>query len=150
MAAASIPCARQSLLPGLTLQIAPRGIHRLAAFVATDLTAAALLGSYDGGRPTPELDHQVTYVFSMSNGSTLDGGREGNGRRHIYHACLPNCEVVEEYGLRGDWWWPWWSTCSRVRVGWSMGSRIDTGLVLDAPVMAPWRLRPQAASHRAF
>lgn len=32
---------------------------------------------------------------------------------------------------------------SRQVVGWSMGSRIDTGLVLDALVMALWRRRPK-------
>ena len=32
---------------------------------------------------------------------------------------------------------------SRQVVGWSMGSRIDTGLVLDALVMALWRRRPE-------
>jgi len=34
---------------------------------------------------------------------------------------------------------------SRQVVGWSMGSRIDTSLVLDALVMALWRRRPQEA-----
>ena len=33
---------------------------------------------------------------------------------------------------------------SRQVVGWSMGSRIDTGLVLDALLMALWRRQPQA------
>lgn len=31
---------------------------------------------------------------------------------------------------------------SRLVVGWSMGQRIDTRLVLDAPLMALWRRRP--------
>ncbi len=34
---------------------------------------------------------------------------------------------------------------SRQVIGWSMGSRIDTGLVLDALVMALWRRRPMHA-----
>ncbi len=34
---------------------------------------------------------------------------------------------------------------SRQIVGWSMGSRIDTGLVLDALVMALWRRQPAQA-----
>lgn len=34
---------------------------------------------------------------------------------------------------------------SRQVVGWSMGSRIDTSLVLDALLMALWRRRPQAS-----
>ena len=33
---------------------------------------------------------------------------------------------------------------SRQVVGWSMGSRIDTSLVLDALVMALWRRQPKA------
>lgn len=33
---------------------------------------------------------------------------------------------------------------SRQVVGWSMGSRIDTSLVLDALLMALWRRQPQA------
>ena len=34
---------------------------------------------------------------------------------------------------------------SRQVVGWSMGSRIDTTLVLDALLMALWRRRPQSS-----
>jgi SET domain-containing protein len=93
--------------PTPTLHIAPSGIHGLGAFVTTDLPAGALLGTYDGRRFTPEQllerdwDHQVTYLFSMSNGNTIDGGRGGNATRHINHSCLPNCEAAEEFGARG-------------------------------------------------
>jgi len=93
--------------PTPTLQVAPSGIHGLGAFVTTDLPAGALLGTYDGRRYTPERlaakhwDNQVTYLFSMSNGNTIDGGRGGNATRHINHSCLPNCEAAEEYGPRG-------------------------------------------------
>jgi hypothetical protein len=71
--------------PTPTLHVAPSGIHGLGAFAATDLPAGALLGTYDGRRFTPEQllekdwDQQVTYLFSMSNGNTIDGGRGGNG-----------------------------------------------------------------------
>jgi len=88
-------------------QVAPSGIHGLGAFVTADLPAGALLGTYDGRRFTPEQllakdwDPRVTYLFSMSNGSTIDGGRGGNATRHINHSCLPNCEAAEEYGARG-------------------------------------------------
>jgi hypothetical protein len=70
--------------PTTTLQIAPSGIHGLGAFFTTDLPAGALLGSYGGRRLTAEQlaakdwDYQVTYLFSMSNGNTIDGGRGGN------------------------------------------------------------------------
>lgn len=34
---------------------------------------------------------------------------------------------------------------SRPAIGWSMGSRIDTELVLNAQLMAPWRRQPKEA-----
>lgn len=93
--------------PTPALQVAPSGIHGLGAFVTADLPAGALLGTYDGRRFTPEQllarewDSRLTYLFSMSNGCTIDGGRGGNATRHINHSCLPNCEAAEERGVRG-------------------------------------------------
>jgi SET domain-containing protein len=93
--------------PTPLLSVAPSGIHGLGAFVTADVAAGTLLGTYDGRRLTPsqllaeDRDHQVTYLFSLSNGNTIDGARGGNATRHINHSCLPNCEAAEEFGPRG-------------------------------------------------
>jgi SET domain-containing protein len=72
-----------------------------------DIAAGACLGTYDGRRLSPaqllreEWDHNITYLFSLTNGKTIDGGRGGNATRHINHSCEPNCEAAEENSARG-------------------------------------------------
>lgn len=39
-----------------------------------------------------------TFLFGLSNGRVIDGGRGGNGARWLNHACAANCEAVEEAG----------------------------------------------------
>ncbi|QBR04407.1 SET domain-containing protein [Paraburkholderia pallida] len=39
-----------------------------------------------------------TFLFGLSDGRVIDGGRGGNGARWLNHACTANCEAVEEGG----------------------------------------------------
>jgi uncharacterized protein len=39
-----------------------------------------------------------TFLFGLSDGYVIDGGRGGNGARWLNHACTANCKAVEEAG----------------------------------------------------
>ncbi|WP_322048940.1 SET domain-containing protein [Paraburkholderia sp. J67] len=39
-----------------------------------------------------------TFLFGLSDGRVIDGGRGGNGARWLNHACAANCEAVEDNG----------------------------------------------------
>lgn len=39
-----------------------------------------------------------TFLFGLSSGRVIDGGRGGNGARWLNHACAANCEAIEEAG----------------------------------------------------
>lgn len=39
-----------------------------------------------------------TFLFGLSDGRVIDGGRGGNGSRWLNHACMANCEAAEEDG----------------------------------------------------
>ncbi|WP_213306340.1 SET domain-containing protein [Paraburkholderia sacchari] len=39
-----------------------------------------------------------TFLFGLSDGRVIDGGRGGNGARWLNHACAANCEAVEGNG----------------------------------------------------
>lgn len=91
-----------------SIRVGPSGVHGLGAFATRSLPAFALLGLYEGRRYSPEeiaakdWDDQLTYLFALSNHETIDGGKGGNGTRHLNHACDPNCEAVEEYDDAGQ------------------------------------------------
>ncbi|WP_371435061.1 SET domain-containing protein [Polaromonas sp.] len=93
--------------PTPLIVIAPSGIHGLGAFAAQALPANTLIGIYEGRRDSPaqmakhDWDDRLTYLFSLSNGDTIDGGRGGNGTRHLNHSCAPNCQAIEEHNARG-------------------------------------------------
>jgi SET domain-containing protein len=89
------------------LRIAPSGIHGLGAFFTAPLPTRSFIGFYSGRRYTPaqlareRWDDGLTYLFSLSNGETIDGAQGGNATRHINHSCAPNCEAVEERNAKG-------------------------------------------------
>ena len=89
------------------LEVRPSGVHGLGAFAAVDLPAGTKLGRYAGRRFTAlqvaamDWDRALTYLFGLSDGTLIDGGRGGNAMRHLNHACEPNCEAREEQGTRG-------------------------------------------------
>ncbi|QCP49043.1 SET domain-containing protein [Trinickia violacea] len=39
-----------------------------------------------------------TFVFGLSDGRVIDGSRGGNSARWLNHACVANCEAIEEDG----------------------------------------------------
>ncbi|MES2529922.1 MAG: SET domain-containing protein, partial [Pseudomonadota bacterium] len=94
-----------SSTPGI--RVGPSTIHGLGAFATRDMPAGTFLGFYDGRRYNAEQiaaktwDDQLTYLFTLSDGMTIDGGKGGNGTRHLNHCCDPNCEAVEEYDDAG-------------------------------------------------
>lgn len=89
------------------LEVRPSGVHGLGAFAALDLPAGTKLGIYKGRRfsavqaASMDWDRTLTYLFGLSDGTLIDGGRGGNAMRHLNHACEPNCEAREEHGTRG-------------------------------------------------
>ena len=65
---------------------------------------------YEGKRYTSEQLMNVdwhkrhggmTYLFSLSDGMTIDGAQGGNATRFLNHCCEPNCEAVEEIEPNG-------------------------------------------------
>ncbi|MGJ7579383.1 SET domain-containing protein [Variovorax sp. RHLX14] len=89
------------------LRIADSAVHGLGAYANRDLPADTFLGLYEGRRYTAEQvaakdwNNQLTYLFTLSSGETIDGAKGGNGTRHLNHSCAPNCEAVEEYDASG-------------------------------------------------
>ncbi|PZQ73746.1 MAG: SET domain-containing protein-lysine N-methyltransferase [Variovorax paradoxus] len=102
-----MPAAPLRTPPTPLLHVRPSGVHGLGAFAAVDLRAGTKLGRYTGRRFTAmqaaamEWDSTLTYLFGLSDGTLIDGGRGGNAMRHLNHACEPNCEAHEEHGTRG-------------------------------------------------
>ncbi|WP_321943680.1 SET domain-containing protein [Paraburkholderia tropica] len=43
-------------------------------------------------------DEGHTFLFGLSDGRVIDGGRGGNSTRWLNHACDANCQAVEEVG----------------------------------------------------
>ncbi|MPV67634.1 SET domain-containing protein [Burkholderia sp. BE17] len=43
-------------------------------------------------------DDGHTFLFSLSDGMVIDGGRGGNSARRLNHACAPNCEAIDMDG----------------------------------------------------
>lgn len=77
-------------------------VHGLGAFARQALPAGADLGIYEGRRYSLKQvmrmawDSTMTYLFELSDGTFIDGGRGGNGTRHLNHGCDPNCEAFED------------------------------------------------------
>jgi SET domain-containing protein len=92
-------------LPGI--EVRHSDIHGLGVFALSDLPKGSSVGLYDGRRYTARQiakvawNERLTYLFGLSNGTTIDGGEGGNATRHLNHACAPNCEAVEEQDERG-------------------------------------------------
>ena len=84
------------------IRVGPSGVHGLGAFATRDLPAEAFLGLYEGRRYTKQevasklWDDQLTYLFTLTTGETIDGAKGGNATRHLNHSCEPNCEAVKE------------------------------------------------------
>ena len=83
-------------------------IHGNGVFATRDIEPGELIDEYTGERISADesalraeagggpINH--TFFFSLSDGSVIDGGSDGNDARYINHACEPNCEAQEEDG----------------------------------------------------
>jgi SET domain-containing protein len=81
-------------------------VHGKGVFAARALRARQKIGTYAGRRYAPDealapWDDQLTYLFGLSDGSTIDGAQGGNATRHINHACEPNVEAIEKHDGSG-------------------------------------------------
>ena len=91
-------------LEGVEIRCSP--IHGLGVFALRDFHAGEEIGLYAGRRFGPGKQHsswndQLTYLFGLSDGTTIDGAQNGNATRHLNHACTPNVEAIERYARRG-------------------------------------------------
>ena len=81
-------------------------IHGRGVFAARTIRKGALIVEYRGLRTTWEAvnelpdsdpDHpEHTFIFEISDGKVIDGGRRGNAARWINHSCAPNCKSFED------------------------------------------------------
>lgn len=79
-------------------------VHGRGVFALCALRAGERIFEYRGKVTTwreasrhcesrPDCGH--TFLFGLSDGRVIDGGRGGNGARWLNHACNANCETVE-------------------------------------------------------
>lgn len=93
--------------PMSLFEVRPSAIHGVGLFAACALAPHTRLGSYAGRRLSAkeveavDWDGHLTYLFELSDGTTIDGAQGGNDLRHLNHSCEPNCEGVERWGDDG-------------------------------------------------
>jgi SET domain-containing protein len=85
-------------------------IHGHGAYARRRLPQGTCICVYEGRRYSAESFLKVewssrpagvTYLFDVSDGTTIDGAESGNATRFLNHACEPNCfaqEVIDEHG----------------------------------------------------
>ncbi|APW37406.1 SET domain-containing protein-lysine N-methyltransferase [Rhodoferax koreense] len=105
-----MPTPSDSIAPPLTahplIEVRHSSVHGYGVFARTDIPSGTFLAFYEGRRYTPkqiaraDFNDRLTYLFGLSDGSTIDGAQGGNLTRHLNHACVPNCEAVEVDGPR--------------------------------------------------
>jgi hypothetical protein len=96
------------------IEVRHSSVHGYGVFARVDLSSGTFLAFYEGRRYSSRQmsrgnwDDRVTYLFGLSDGTTIDGAQGGNLTRHLNHACRPNCEATEvdlprkRLGLRID------------------------------------------------
>ncbi|KWA71738.1 SET domain-containing protein-lysine N-methyltransferase [Burkholderia ubonensis] len=79
-------------------------VHGRGVFAVRPLRAGERIFEYLGESTTWQAavqryesrgDDAHTFLFGLSDGRVIDGGRGGNSARWLNHACAPNCETVE-------------------------------------------------------
>lgn len=93
-------------IPGVA-EVRHSTIHGRGVFALRPLARGQRIGQYTGRRIGPDesiddCDNALTYLFGLSDGSTIDGRDGGNATRYINHACEPNCEAVEHEAPDGE------------------------------------------------
>ena len=97
----TLPLEVAAPVDGVEVRCSP--IHGMGVFATREFDPGDEIGVYAGRRFAPGKQHnswndQLTYLFGLSDGSTIDGAQNGNAMRHINHACTPNVEAMERYG----------------------------------------------------
>jgi SET domain-containing protein len=93
--------------PTALFEVRPSAVHGLGLYATCALAADSRLGTYEGRRlslaevEAEDWDSHLTYLFGLSDGTTIDGAQGGNELRHLNHSCQPNCEAVERLGDDG-------------------------------------------------
>lgn len=83
------------------LDVRASPIHGNGVFARRRVPRRTVIGRYEGRRYEPgetiepQGDGDLTYLFALSDGSTIDGAQGGNETRFINHSCAPNCEARE-------------------------------------------------------
>ena len=86
------------------IEVRASPIHGRGVYALRRLPRGTCIGTYEGHRYTAEALLEVdwdarhdglTYLFELSDGTTIDGAEGGNDLRFLNHACRPNCEAVE-------------------------------------------------------
>jgi hypothetical protein len=93
-------------LPGLRVGTSP--IHGRGVFATRAISRGERIVEYVGERISEEeadarydddaMEHAHTFLFTVDDGTVIDGARGGNDARFINHSCAPNCEAVNEEG----------------------------------------------------
>lgn len=83
-------------------------IHGRGVFARRKIRAGTMLLEYLGEHinyaqacadlAAREDESNHTFLFSLEDGSVIDGGRNGNDARWVNHCCEPNCEAREDAG----------------------------------------------------
>jgi hypothetical protein len=85
-------------------------IHGQGVYARRRLSRGTCIGVYEGRRYSAaallEVDWSVrhegmTYLFNLSDGTTIDGADGGNATRFLNHACKPNCVAQERVDEQG-------------------------------------------------
>ena len=88
------------------IAVGQSSVHGVGAFAARPLAEGERLATYEGRRYTDRQSKQrdwnsaLTYLFSLSNGSMIDGADGGNATRYLNHSCSPNVVAYEETKAR--------------------------------------------------
>lgn len=104
----SAPDSPSPVVPLPAVEVRASGVHGLGAFAIRSIPRGQLIGAYEGRRYSPgeqaarQWDHDLTYVFGLSDGTLIDGSDGGNATRHINHSCAPNCQAFEVTSEDGD------------------------------------------------
>ena len=75
--------------------------HGIGAFAALDIAKGTEIGYYRGKRYGKKAAARMnwkaslTYIFGLSDGSSINGSEKGNNLRRLNHSCAPNCEAFE-------------------------------------------------------
>lgn len=103
---ASTASASPASRPPYSVKNSP--IHGRGVFASRKIRAGTLLIEYTGDRisyaqacdeaAARDDGSNHTFLFSLEDGSVIDGGSNGNDARWINHCCEPNCEAREEEG----------------------------------------------------